>query len=196
MLQVRSNFSCKSASHFPHKARPRCSVDVQKKGRFSLWTRTHSWIQFIGILLYVSTALTFEPRALLWTIVSEKNKMCNKKKKKNEIWNGEVWNYSRSMTSASRSCTAAPHTHPAALFLLRLSLHLILPEDFNLLPRLPSHNFFKSTFYETAIPFHRRPCTVNPICEASYAVTLTWQKCQSGVLCFALAHIIASWSIL
>lgn len=33
--------------------------------------------------------------------------------------------------------------------------HLILPEEFNLLPRVPSHNFFKSTFYETAIPFHR-----------------------------------------
>lgn len=61
---------------------------------------------------------------------------------------------------------AAPHTHPAALYLLLLllirlpvppSLHLILPEEFNLLPRVPSHNFFKSTFYETAIPFHRGP---------------------------------------
>lgn len=51
--------------------------------------------------------------------------------------------------------------------------YLILSEEFNLLPRVPSHNFFKSTFYETAIPFHRGPYTVNPICEASYAATLT-----------------------
>lgn len=43
---------------------------------------------------------------------------------------------------------------PGARYALLL-LRLILPEEFNLLSRVPAHNFFKSTFYETAIPFHR-----------------------------------------
>lgn len=52
--------------------------------------------------------------------------------------------------------TTHTHTHIQLLsFFLFLSFYLILPAEFNLLPRVPSHNFFKSTFYETAIPFHR-----------------------------------------
>lgn len=67
-----------------------------------------------------------------------------------------MWNYIVFVTSASGSSASAPHTLiPAPLLFLLFSLYLILPAEFNLLPRVPSHNFFKSTFYETAIPFHR-----------------------------------------
>lgn len=53
--------------------------------------------------------------------------------------------------SITSPCSHTPWCSTHTPFLL----HLILPEEFNLLPRVPSHNFFKSTFYETAIPFHR-----------------------------------------
>lgn len=112
---------------------------------------------------FIFTDMLLIPQLLfLLAVVSEKKES---ELKKNKGRNGEV-----SVTPVSRSSPAAPHTRPAAP---SSPVRLILPEDFNLLPRVPSHNFFKSTFYETAIPFHRGPCTVNPICEASYAVTLT-----------------------
>lgn len=133
---------------------------------------------------FIFTDMLLIPQLLfLLAVVSEKKESALKK---NKGRNGEV-----SVTPVSRSFPAAPHTAAPSS-----PVRLILPEDFNLLPRVPSHNFFKSTFYETAIPFHRGPCTVNPICKASYAVTLTWQKCQSAGLCFALSCIIACWSIL
>lgn len=63
-------------------------------------------------------------------------------------WEAEVWICCRIHNLV---CSHTPWCSTHNPFLI----HLILPEEFNLLPRVPSHNFFKSTFYETAIPFHR-----------------------------------------
>lgn len=127
---------------FPTKPDPTVQF-MCKGGKFSVLTdtytcmialiHTHTLIQFIGILQY-----------LLMLQLPFGQMFQNKKKnaiKQNKGWNGDMWNNSRSMTSVSRSSPAAPHTHPAALLLLLLPLHLILPEEFNLLPRVPLTQF-------------------------------------------------------
>lgn len=71
---------------------------------------------------------------------------------------GRVWSPSAALTPLSSSGPAA--------------LRLILPQEFDL-ARLRSHNSFKSPFEENAVPFHRQPRTLNPICKASQALALT-----------------------
>lgn len=57
-----------------------------------------------------------------------------------------------------------PHI-PSACYAL-LFLRLILPEEFNLLPRVPEHNFLKVHFMRLQFHFIGGPCTVNPICKS------------------------------
>lgn len=167
-------------SHFfPHKAKPDFSVHTD--------TGTFNWIKCAWEFCWRCTHLVMPQLCFLLTVVPGESKICTKKRAERYRITADPWPL---WVGALQPLHMLIQLPSQPLF------HLILPEEFNLLPRVPSHNFFKSTFYETAIPFHRGPCTVNPICKASYAVTLTWQKCRSAVLCFALAHIIACWGIL
>lgn len=94
---------------------------------------------------------------------------------------GEVWLSKRILDLCERALSSWPECSSSCALLFLL--YLILPEEFNLLPRVPSHNFFKSTFYETAIPFHWRPRAVNPICKASHGGCINMTKvavCRPG----------------